>query len=140
MTRGGAVVLAELSAVLATFPETDGEEACEGWFDWRGGDERPDGSDTMPWCQYGPRMDALWAALKRAGALDDADYMRWPALEDYHAGRKHIAEAPRSDLGKWLFAVYRQERFVEGLWAEQLRHGRLKDAVARLIALETEGE
>ena len=40
----------------------------------------------------------------------------------------------RSDLGKRPFAVY-----GHGLWGEQLRLGRLEDAVARWIAPENEG-
>jgi len=133
------VTVAELRAVLAALPESVGKDACEGWFRWRGGEKLPDGSMSMPWCEYGPRFDALWAALRQAGALDDTDYGRWPGLKDYLSGARRIADAPRSDLAKWLFAVYRQERFAEGLWAEQLQLGRLRDAVARLVALDTDG-
>ena len=125
-----------LRAILATFPKTVGEDACEGWFHWGGGERRPDGSITMPWCEYGPRFHAFWAALRQAGALDDTDYKNWPALDDYLSGRKRIADAPRSDLRKWLFAVYRLGRFIEGSWADQLRLGRLEQALARLVDLD----
>ncbi len=131
---------ADLRAVLAALPESVGKDACEGWFRWRGGEKLPDGSITMPWCEYGPRFDALWAALRQAGALDDTDYMRWPGLKDYQSGAKRIADAPRSDVAKWLFAVYRSARFVEGGWADHLRLGRLKEAVARLVELDAKGE
>lgn len=66
--------------------------------------------------------------------------MRWPDLDEYTQGRRRIAEAPRNDLGKWLFAVYRQERFVTGLWAEKFRNGDLKAAVRRLLALDGKGD
>lgn len=130
---------AELRAVLAALPESVGKDACEGWFRWRGAEKLPDGSISMPWCEYGPRFDALWAALRQAGALDDTDYGRWPGLTDYLSGAKRIADAPRSDVAKWLFAVYRSARFVEGGWADQLRLGRLKEAVARLAELDAQG-
>ncbi|MBL8661407.1 MAG: hypothetical protein JNM29_01220 [Candidatus Odyssella sp.] len=130
---------AELRAVLAALPESVCKDACEGWFRWRGGEKLPDGSISMPWCEYGPRFDALWAALRQVGALDDTDYGRWPGLTDYLSGAKRIADAPRSDVAKWLFAVYRSARFVEGGWADQLRLGRLKEAVARLAELDAQG-
>lgn len=136
---GAASAPALLRAALASFPDEVGEESCEGWFRWRGGEKHPDGSIAMPRCEYGPRFEALWSALRQAGALDETDYGRWPGLKDYRSGARRIADAPRSDLAKWLFAVYRQERFAEGLWAEQLRLGRLRDAVARLVALDTDG-
>lgn len=127
---------AALRAVLAALPKSVGEDGCEGWFQWGGGERRPDGSITMPWCEYGPRFHAFWAALKQAGALDDAGYDTWPARDDYLTGRKRIADAPRCDLRKWLFAVYRLGRFVEGGWADHLRLGRLEQAIARLVELD----
>ncbi len=130
----GEAALAELRAMLAAWPGEIGADACAGWFAWRGG------GSAEPWCEYGPRFDELWAALRRAGALDESDYMRWPGLADYESGRRRMADAPRGDIAKWLFAVYRQERFVTGLWAKQLRQGRLKDAIARWVALNSEGE
>ena len=130
----------DLRAILATLPEEVDEDACEGWFHWHGGERLPNCSIMLPWCEYGPRFDAFWAALQRCGALDQTDYNNWPALADYLSGRKRIADAPRSDLGKWLFAVYRLGRFVEGSWADQLRLGRLKEAIARLAELEAKGE
>jgi len=127
---------AALRAVLESFPDRVGGESGAGWFAWRGGDEQPDGSTRMRWCDYGPKFAALWSALRAANGLDDTDYMRWPALADYNAGRRSLAEAPRADIAKWLFAVYRQERFVEGLWADELANGRLKQAVKRLVELD----
>ncbi len=131
---------ADLRALLAALPVSVGKDSCEGWFRWCGGEKLPNGSISMPWCEYGPRFDALWAALRRAGALDETDYMRWPGLRDYQSGAKRIADAPRSDVAKWLFAVYRSARFVEGGWADQLRLGRLKEAIARLVDLDAKGE
>lgn len=130
---------AGLRALLAALPVSVGKDACEGWFRWRGGEKLPDGSISMPWCEYGPRFDEFWAALRQAGALDETGYMRWPGLKDYQSGAKRIADAPRSDVAKWLFAVYRSARFVEGGWADQLRLGRLKGAIARLVELDAQG-
>ena len=138
MTGGGAA-LDELRAMLASLPSETNEDSCEGWFCWRGGERRPDGVIMMPWCEYGPRFDAFWAALRRAGALDEGDYGLWPGLHDYQSGAKRIADAPRSDVAKWLFAVYRSARFVEGGWADQLRLGRLKGAITRLVELDAQG-
>jgi len=125
-----------LRALLAAMPERAEGQSCQGWFAWRGGDKLGDGSITMPWCDYGPNFEALWSALRAANALDDTDYMRWAALADYNSRRWRITEAPRADIAKWLLAVYRQERFVGGLWADELAKGRLKQAVARLVELD----
>ena len=127
---------AALRELLAAMPDTVGRGSCEGWFHWRGGDKLPNGSIAMPWCEYGPHFDALWAALRAANGLDDTDYMRWSALADYNEGRRSLAEASRGDIAKWLFAVYRRERFVGGLWADEMTKGRLKQAIARLVELD----
>ena len=129
-----------LRALLAAIPAKIGEGSCPGWFTVHGPKTLADGSITSPHCVYGPRFNELWAALKRAGALDDTDYMKWPGLADYETWRKRIADAPRGDLGKWLFAVYRRERFAEGLWAKELADGPLKEAISRLIVLRGKGE
>jgi hypothetical protein len=125
-----------LRVLLAAMPDRAEGRSCEGWFAWRGGDKLPDGSITMPWCEYGPRFEALWAALHAANALDDTDYMNWNALAEYNEGKRNLAEAPRGDIAKWLLAVYRRERFVGGLWADEMAKGRLKQAIARLVELD----
>lgn len=129
-----AAIRARLEALLAAVPDPVDENGCEGWFAWHGLEPRPGGAVAMPWCRYGPRFDEFWDALQELGALDDTDYMKWPALADYEEGRLKIGEAPRADLGKWLFAVYRQERFVTGLWAGKLHKGELGAAARRWLS------
>lgn len=128
---------ATLRALLAAMPDRAERESCEGWFAWKGGDRLPNGTITMPWCEYGPNFEALWAALRAANALDDTDYVRWTGLADYNEGRRNLVEAPRADIAKWLFAVYRRERFVGGLWADEMVKGRLKQTIARLVELDS---
>ena len=125
-----------LRKLLAAMPDRAEGQSCKDWFAWRGGDKLPNGSIAMPWCEYGPNFDALWAALRAANALDDTDYMRWAMLAEYNEGRRSLAEAPRDDIAKWLLAVYRRERFVGGLWADEMIKGRLQQAVARLVELD----
>jgi hypothetical protein len=129
-----------LGEFLASIPDGAGEAACEGWFKFHEAKPLADGSFAPPWVEYGPRFKALWEALRRSGSLDDAEYTKWPALQDYESGARRLADAPRNDIGKWLFAVYRQERFVTGLWANKLRTGEIKTALARLIALDGKGD
>ncbi len=131
--------LEALRTLYAAIPDAIGADSCAGWFAVRAPEPRTGASAGEPWFDYGPRFDELWAALRGANALDDAEYMRWPALADYNEGRRRLSDAPRGDLAKWLFAVYRQERFLTGLWAGELARGRLKEAIARLIALDSKG-
>ncbi len=132
---GRAGIKARLAALLAVLPDPVDENGCAGWFAWHGLEPLPGGALALPWCEYGPRFDEFWSALQELGALDDTDYMAWPALGDYEGGRLRIADAPRDDLGKWLFAVYRQERFVTGLWAGKLHKGELGAAARRMLSL-----
>jgi hypothetical protein len=110
-----------------------------GWFEWKGGDKLPDGTIQVPWCDYGPRMAEFWAVLGQLDALDEESYGAWAELEEYAQGRKRIGAAPRDHLGKWLFAVYRGNRFVEGLWADRLLAGDFKAPALRLAALLEQG-
>ena len=141
MSGGRAAALARLRALAARMPEGGAGETTRlpGWFEWKGGDALPDGAIAMPRCEYGPRMAEFWAVLGQLDALDEERYGGWAELDDYLHGRKRVDEAPLDHLGKWLFHVYRQERFAEGLWAGRLMAGEFKAAALRLAALLEQG-
>ena len=84
---------------------------------------------------YTDRMKAFWTWCATNGlAQDDTDYPQWMkpfAVSPY----VWIEQATVEQIDRFLFAIQRQERFCDGLWAGMIVDGTFRRLLARYRTL-----
>ena len=80
-------------------------------------------SGAFPYCHYLEPMDQFWHLCRGLDLVhEDRDYLQW--LPPYaEAPYSWIETADVATLGRFLFAIHRQERFLEGLSASMVTGG-----------------
>jgi len=107
-----------------------------GYFIWRSAQLSQDGSLTLPYPNYGPKMEALWEAFTAAGFdAGPADYLTWLRAQESPYDPSVIERYERSDIEMLLLAVRRGERFGDGHWAAMLKDGVFLAVAKRCLEL-----
>ncbi|QXC60793.1 hypothetical protein KSP35_21115 [Aquihabitans sp. G128] len=104
-------------------------EPSDQWVTWRGGQRLADGSVQAAWADYSPNVLATLTALASVDAITPFDWMAWM---DGWDGIEHLRTGPVTDAVRYLTAVVRNDRMVEGSINQALHEGTFQAALARL--------
>ncbi|WP_432523009.1 DUF6508 domain-containing protein [Kineococcus sp. SYSU DK006] len=121
----------EVEASLAVLPASIAGNA------WGGGQESRPGVVQMPFMVYSDGVELLLDQLGRAGVLLPFNWAHWHGRDTY-AEVEALRRAPVADAVRFVVAVIRSDRFVEGALDAQLRRGSIGAALENMSAWRRE--
>ncbi len=102
---------------------------------WHGGDQRPDGSMSLPWPEYDPLVEEFTRAISSGGWLD-YDYRPEEAYRMF-ADEDFLESAALPQIRSMLTYFVRGERFSDGHWGAMIASGQIRRLLERLAELGT---
>lgn len=123
-----------MARVVAFLPDLEAPGFVPSWY--HSGELLPNGSWSVGFYEYAPRVCALLGTLDRYGFVEPFDWPAWHTeAQRYYSNPREIETANLSVLQKLVTIHLRKERFCEGHLDTVLRSGHMVAILRRLRVL-----